>query len=247
MIVDAHTHWPVGSNDDPAAFLRVLDRFGTDRAVVCGLEVFQKPGSAPMWNERLAGFCARSGGRLTPLATVYLAEGQGAVREARRSLESLGARGFKFHPWLQGENMFCETMYDLCRLGAEFGAPLLFHDGTPAYSLSSQVAVLAGMFPQTSFVLGHGGILHFWEEALETARQFENVFLVLCGQHPRAMQAVCDQADHSRILWGSDYVGPGAEEFIAYRRGLFDGLTLSPEVRAGILGDNSIKLFHLER
>jgi predicted TIM-barrel fold metal-dependent hydrolase len=246
MIVDAHTHWPIGSNDDPAEFLKVLDRYGTDRAVVSGWEILVKPVSVSVWNDRLAAFCGRSGARLAPLATVYLAEGQEAVREARRCLESLGVRGFKFHPWLQGESMFCETMYEICRLAGDFGCPLLFHDGTPVYSLSSQVAVLAAMFPRTPFVLGHGGILHYWEEALDAARQFGNIHVTLCGQHPRAMQAICDGIDETRILWGSDYVGPGAEEFIAYRRGLFDRLTLSSAVRSAILWDNPVKLFRLE-
>ena len=69
MIVDSHVHWPVGANEDPAAFLKVLDRFGTDMAVVSGWEVFLRPGSVAMWNDRLADFCRRGGGRLVPLAT----------------------------------------------------------------------------------------------------------------------------------------------------------------------------------
>jgi hypothetical protein len=245
MIVDSHIHWPVGSHEDPAAFLEVLDRYGTDRAIVSGWEVFLRPGSVSMWNDRLAGFCRRSGGRLVPLATFYLADGREAVREARRSLEELGARGFKYHPWLQGENIFCETMYEVCGLAAEFRAPILFHDGTPVYSLSSQIAVLAGLFPETLFILGHGGILHFWEEAIEAARQYPNIVITLCGQHPRAMQAACNELPQTRLLWGSDYVGPGGEEFIAYRRGLFDGLRISRDVRAAILGENPKRLFRL--
>ncbi len=245
MIVDSHIHWPVGSHDDPAAFLKVLDRYGTDRGVVSGWEVFLRPGSVSMWNDRLADFCRRSGGRLVPLATFYLADGEDAVREARRAMEELCARGFKFHPWLQGESVFCETMYEVCRLAALFQAPLLFHDGTPVYSLSSQIAVLAGLFPETTFILGHGGILHFWEEAIEAARQYPNIVVTLCGQHPRAMQAACDELPPTRLLWGSDYVGPGAEEFIAYRRGLFDGLKLSPDVRAAILEENPKRLFRM--
>jgi predicted TIM-barrel fold metal-dependent hydrolase len=246
MIVDSHIHWPVGANDDPAAFLKVLDRYGTDRAVVSGWEVLMRPGSTAMWNDRLADFCRRSGGRLVQLATFYLADGPEAVREARRSLDKLGARGFKYHPWLQGESVFCETMYEICRLAASFRVPILFHDGTPAYSLSSQFAVLAGLFPETKFILGHGGILHFWEEAIEAARQYPNIRITLCGQHSLAMQAACDSLPVPRLLWGTDYVGPGGEEFIAYRRGLFDGLTLSPDVRAAILGDNPKRLFRLE-
>ena len=246
MIVDSHTHWPVGSHGDPAPFLRVLDRCGTDRAVVSGWEVFWRPSSVPMWNDKLADFCRRSGGRLAPLATVYLSDGADAVLEARRSLEELGARGFKHHPWLQGESLFCETMYKICRLAAEHRAPILFHDGTPAYSLSSQVAVLAGSYPETTFVLGHGGILHFWEEAIEAARQLPNIYVTLCGQHPYAMQAACDTLPVERLLWGSDYTGPGAEEFITYRRGLFDGLELPDAARRAILWENPNRLFRLE-
>lgn len=246
MIVDSHIHWPVGANNDPSAFLRVLDRYGTDRALLSGWEVLLRPGSTADWNNRLADFCRRSGGRLEPLATFYLADGPAAIREARRSLEELGARGFKYHPWLQGESVFCETMYEICRLAAGFGAPILFHDGTPAYSLSSQIAVLAGLFPETTLILGHGGILHFWEEAIEAARQYPNIYLTLCGGHPRGMQAACDNLPPSRLLWGTDYVGPGGEEFIAYRRGLFDRLTMAPEVRSAILGDNPRRLFRLK-
>lgn len=246
MIVDSHIHWPVGSHPDPGPFLKVLDRYGTDRALVSGWEVFYRPDSVPAWNDKLADFCRRSGGRLAPLATFYLSDGAAAVAEARRALEELGAPGFKYHPWLQGENIFSETMYEVCRLAAGHRAPILFHDGTPPYSLSSQVAVLAGFFPETPFILGHGGILHFWEEAIESARQYPNIYIALCGQHSRAMQDACDTLPVSRLLWGSDYVGPGAEEFIAYRRGLFDNLNLAPEARAGILWENPKRLFRLE-
>ena len=246
MIVDTHTHWPVGTNDDTDAFLKALDRYGTDRAVVCGLEVLHKVGAVSACNDRLAAFCARSGGRLIPLATVHLAEGNAAVDEARRCLETLGMKGFKFHPWVQGENVFREPMDEICRLVAEFDVPLLFHDGTPVYALSSQVAVLAGRFPRTRFILGHTGLLYFWEEAMEAARQFENVYVTLCGPHLWAMQAICDGVDPRRIVWGTDYVGPGAEEYIAYRRGLFDRLHLSGELRDAILNDNPRRLFALD-
>jgi hypothetical protein len=245
MIVDSHTHWPVGSISDPAVFLKVLDRYGTDRAVVSGWEVFWSAEPVSIWNDRLAAFCRESGGRLEPLATVYLSDGEAAVREARRCLDSLSVGGLKFHPWLQGENIFCETMYEICRLAGEQDVPILFHDGTPVYSLSSQITVLAGMFPRTSFVLGHGGILHFWDEAIESARQFENIHIVLCGPHPAAMQEICDSLPITRVLWGTDYAGPGAEEYIAYRRGLFDRLKLTPEARAAILEDNPARLFRL--
>lgn len=245
MIVDAHVHWPVGDSTDTAAMLKVLDALGVSHAVVCGLEVLHKLDQASHWNDLLAELCARSGGRLTPLATVHLAEGPAAISEARRCVEKLGVKGFKAHPWTQGENVLQPTMHKLCDLAAEHNVPILFHDGTPSNSLPSQIAVLAGAKPKTKLVLGHGGLLHLWDEALESVRQHENVYIVLCGQHPWAMQAICDQADAGRVMWGTDYVGPGSEPIVTYRKGLADLLKISPKQRDAVMGASAAGLFHI--
>jgi len=243
MIVDTHLHWPVGQDNDPHDLLGVLDAYGIDHAVVCGLEILDKLDTARKWNTLLSQFCSKAEGRLVALASVHLAERSSALSEAERCLAGLGMKGFKVHPWLQGEKIFDETMYGLCRLASEFRVPLMFHDGTPAYAMSSQVGVLAGLFPETTFILGHGGILHFWEEALEVTRQNDNVYITLCGGHPWGMQSICDAIGPDRILWGSDFVQPGAEEFIAYRKGLVERLNLNREQREKIMGQNARQLY----
>jgi hypothetical protein len=246
MIVDTHMHWPVGQSMDTAPMLAVMDAAGIDRGVVCGLEVLRKLDRAAHWNDLLAEFCGRSGGRLVPLATVHLAEGRAAIAEARRCVEVLGVHGFKVHPWTQGESIWLPAMSDLCNLAAEHDVPIMFHDGTPPNSLPSQIGVLAAAQPRTKLVLGHGGLLHLWEEALESVRQHPNLYITLCGQHPRAMQAICAAAVSDRIFWGTDYVGPGSEETITYRKGLADLLVLSAPQRAAVMGRSALKLYRFQ-
>jgi len=245
MIVDSHIHWPVGEDSDPAAFLKMLDSYQIDLALVSGWEVLFKLKTCSYWNDLLAEFCRKSSGRLYPLATVHLAQGKEALDEAQRCLEELAVKGFKVHPWMQAESVFCETMYELCRLAAQHNVPLLFHDGTPPNALSSQIGVLANMFGDTNFILGHGGLLHYWQEAIEVAKQNSNIFLTLCGQHPWAMQHICDQIDNDRIVFGTDYLGPGTEELIPYRKGLVARLHLSEKQRKKIMNENAMRIYRI--
>ncbi len=247
MIIDTHTHWPFSKVPEPEGFLQTMDRFGIDMSILCGWEILHKLDTMEKWNDFIVDFCRKSGERLAPLGSVHLAEGEKAIREAERCLTKLKVKikGFKFHPWVQGEYILRNEMYEVCKLSARAGVPLLFHDGTPVYSLPSQVGVLAQMFPETTFILGHGGILFFWQEAIEVARQNPNVIITLCGQHPLAMQTICDQVDPNRILFGTDFMGPGTEELVVYRKGMVDRLNMDEDKRAKIMGKNGQRIFNI--
>jgi uncharacterized protein len=245
MIIDTHTHWPLGKVPEAEGFLRMMDRFGIDISIVSGLEILHKFDTAQKWNDLMVDFCRKSGGRLLPFGTVHLAEGEKACLEAERCLTKLGVKGFKFHPWVQGEYILRNEMYEICKLAAKAGVPLMFHDGTPVYSMPSQIGVLAQMHPKTTFILGHGGILYFWKEAIEVTRQNPNVIITLCGQHPLAMQTICDEIDSDRILFGTDFTGPGMEELVAYRKGMVDRLDMDEDKRMKIMGKNALRILNI--
>jgi predicted TIM-barrel fold metal-dependent hydrolase len=243
MIIDTHFHWPMEKDDNLDEILGTLDRQRIDRAVLSGWEVLFKIGQASHWNDRLAKFCDKSRGRLLPLATVHLAEGKTSVNEAKRCLEQLGMGGFKVHPWAQGENMFCNPMYEICELAAGHKVPLMFHDGTPTFSLPSQIGHLASLFPQTTFILGHGGLLHYWREAMEVAIEYPNLYITLCGPNPYGMQIICDRVDIDRILWATDCLGPGYDDLLSYRCGLMNLLKLSDVQRTAIMAGNASRIW----
>ena len=80
-------------------------------------------------------------------------------------------------------------------------------------------------------------------QAMQVGLMRENVYLTLCGGHPEALREIVDAIPADRLLWGSDYLGPGSEELFAYRMGLMDLLGLSPERRRAILQGNPARLF----
>ena len=119
--------------------------------------------------------------------------------------------------------------------------PVMFHDGTPCYSLPEQIAGLARRFPETQFVLGHSGGVWCWRSALEAAK-LPNIWLCLCGPHMRAIEIFCREAPVDRLLWGSDF-GFGVADMIEYRLGVFEHAAVSSSVKEKILGESPRRLF----
>jgi hypothetical protein len=242
MLIDTHVHWPMNDCPGPAELLGILDQLQIDRAVLLGWEILFKQGRMDQYNTLLAEFCEKSGDRMKPLATVHLYE-EGAMAEARRCIEQLGMRGFKFHSWVQGESMFHPVMYELCDYCAARDVPVMFHDGTPAYAMGSQIGVLAQKHPKTKFILGHGGILHYWEEAIEVALQNPNVYIIMCGCHNWGMQRICDQLDPERLLFGTDILNNTTGPMAAYRCEQFRRIDLEVQTRKLISSENALTLY----
>ena len=244
MIFDCHTHWGMvweeRDREDPAKWLAVLDKHGVDRAIMLGHHNLNRCDHCREDNDRLARLAVRAPGRLIPFGSAWPQMGREAVEEARRCLEHLGHKGLKFHPWLQGFSMSDPVMADICGLAGELNAPVLFHDGTPCYSLPEQVAGLARRFPKTRFVLGHAGLLWNWRSALEAAR-LPNVWACLCGPHMRAIEVFCRQADPDRLLWGSDF-GFGFADPIEYRLNMFRRAKIPLSLQTKILEENPLRL-----
>ena len=125
-------------------------------------------------------------------------------------------------------------------MAGELGVPVIFHDGTPCYSLPEQIGGLARRFPNTRFVLGHSGLLWGWRSALEASRH-PNVWACLCGPHMRAVEIFCQRADPDRLLWGTDF-GFGFSDPIEYRLNLILRARIDDALRERILGVNPFRL-----
>ena len=246
MIIDTHIHCSTTKDSSEKELLLLLDECGIDKAIVCGYEVLQKGDESIEHNRQLAKICRENSDRLAGLSTVHLVNDKRAVDEARFCIEEAGFRGFKVHPWMQGESIFDETMYAICQLCAKYDTPIMFHDGTPPYAMSSQVGLLARKFPETRFVLGHSGILHFWQEAIDVAKQNRNVYVTLCGGSPLALQRICEQVDADRIVFGTDYLGDGSSGLVKYRKQIVDDLPIEESLRERIYCENALKLYGIE-
>jgi len=247
LIVDCHTHWGKVWDDrdggNPAQWLSILDGHGVDKAVFMGHTNFTRMDLCSQENDRLARTAAHCPNRLIPVGSCWPQLGDQGVAEARHCIEDLGMKGLKFHPWVQGFSTADPVLGSICRLAGDAGVPIFFHDGTPCYSLSEQIAGLARRFPRTRFVLAHAGLLWNWRSAL-LATRLDNIWICLCGPHARAMELLCSRADPQRILWGSDF-GFGLADQIEYRLNLFLKTRIPRSLQDRILGTNAIDFLGL--
>ena len=248
MIVDCHTHWggcfQERDGTDPRRWLEVMDRHGVRHAVVLPEPGLWHAGRIPADNDTVVAACARSGGRMIPFCTVNTYDRREAMDELRRCLGPLRMRGIKFHPWLQATSPSTEAMDEVCEAAAESNVPILFHDGTPPFSLPSQIALLARRHPRVTIILGHAGLFQHWREAIAALRAVENLWGCLCGPYPAALREVLRRCDRQRLLWGSDF-GFGFADSVGYRLGLMDRLGLTEEEKRQILEENPRRLFSL--
>jgi predicted TIM-barrel fold metal-dependent hydrolase len=248
MIVDTHTHWGIVWEDtygtDPSEWLKTLDRHNVEKALLMGHRGLTRNADIARSNDIVRETCDRSGGRLVPAASVHPDFGDEAVRELERCLDDLGMRGLKLHPWIQGVSTAGTVMDELVKVSGARNVPVIFHDGTPCYSMPSQIGGLAMRFPETTFVLGHSGLLDLWRSAMSIGQRCANVWFTLSGPHLAGIQAIVDTIDSDRIMWGSDY-GFGWADSIDYRLHLLDHVRMSDSTRRKIMSENAVRLFRL--
>jgi predicted TIM-barrel fold metal-dependent hydrolase len=158
------------------------------------------------------------GGRLIPFVTVDPKEGPAAVDELERCLEFPEFRGIKFHPWLQAfaPNMLKETMVEILKVAARTQTPVLFHDGTPPYSTTYQIAETARWVPGATVILGHAGSADYTDPAAQLIRDIPNLYGCYCGSRPGDLVHLVETAGADKILFGSDF-DPGGWEILAER------------------------------
>jgi len=244
MIVDCHTHWGASwmqrDGEKVENWLAVLDRHGVDKAYFMPHTGLCFQGMFVEDNDRISRLAKLYPNRLIPIGTVWPQMGMDALVEFKRCAEQLGMKAMKFHPWLQGFSTADETLSKICALAEEYDLPIIFHDGTPCYSLVEQIAGLARRFPKTTFVLGHGGVLWNWRSVLEAAKH-PNIWTCLCGPHMRAIEIICNKADPDRLLWGTDF-GFGFADSIDYRIDLIRSAKINDGLRQKILGENPLRL-----
>ena len=240
-MIDFHVHQPRGSSYGPLELTAGMDDAGIEVSVVFTYEGLLHP--SPAANDSLAAFVSAAPDRLVAFATVDPRD-PGASDEIDRCVEELGMRGIKLHPWLQGFSSHEPGLDAVCTAAARHGVPILFHDGTPPFSTPLQLASLARRHPETTVVLGHGGLHDLWREAIAAVEQEDNVHLCMCGTPGYAMRRIVARCPVERLLFGTDG-GLRPEPIPRYavlRVRQLDELGLDDAQRRAILVDNPRRL-----
>ncbi len=241
--------------DETAAWYR-------ERKLACciwGTDPTDALGASPtaVTNDEMIEAAIRHNDVLIPFVMVDPWGGKRSVREAER-LVGMGARGFKFHPPMQGFYPNDRRLYPIYDVIEAAGVPALFHTGQTAVGQGSRggggiylkygnpihLDDLCVDFPDMPIIMAHPSF-PWQEEALSIAVCKPTAYIDLSGWSPKFFPPLLVQYANTllrdKVLFGSDHPMITADRWMAdYEKAGF-----REEVRERILKDNVAKLLRL--
>lgn len=226
-------------------------------AVIFCVDNEANTGEVPVSNDEVLEVAAANDDVLIPFVSIDPHRGKRAVSEARR-LIAKGARGFKFHPNLQGFFPDDRMAYELYGVIEEASLPALFHTGHSGmgsglpggggirlkYSNPMCVDDVAVDFPGMPIILAHPSF-PWQEEAISVAMHKAQVHIDLSGWSPKLFPPIlvryANTVLQDKVLFGSDYPVITPERWLRD----FEAVEFRDEVRPKILKDNAARLFGL--
>jgi uncharacterized protein len=249
------------SDHDRAPSLEQIADFYRERrmaAVVFTVDATTATGHPALSSEDIADRARDHADVLIPFGSVDPLAGPVAVDRARKLVELHGARGFKFHPSLQGFSPDDKEFYPLYAAIEELGVPALFHTGQTGIGaglpggrgiklrLSDPMLLddVAADFPGMTVILAHPSVP--WQDsAISIATHKSNVYIDLSGWSPKYFPPQLVRAANSflqdRVLFGTDYPLLTPDRWLRD----FDLLDIKPDVRPKILKGNAIQMLRL--
>jgi predicted TIM-barrel fold metal-dependent hydrolase len=227
-------------------------------AVVFTIDAGTFTGHQALSSEEIVDKAAAYSDVLIPFGSVDPLRGALAVEQARRLVTEHGARGFKFHPSLQGFAPNDPSFYPLWSQIESLGVPALFHTGQTGIGaglpggrgiklrLSDPMLLddVAADFPGLTVILAHPSV-PWADSAISMATHKSNVFIDLSGWSPKYFPPALVRAANSylqdKVLFGTDYPLLTPERWLRD----FESLDMKPDVRPKILKDNAVRLLGL--
>jgi uncharacterized protein len=240
--------------DDLAAHYRTHNT----AAVVFTIDAHTVSGHRPNSVEDLIEGAARNNDVLIPFGTVDPWDTDAVARV--RELIGLGAKGFKFHPSLQGFEPNDRAFYPIYQEIAAAGVPALFHTGQTGlgsglpgghriklrFSDPMLLDDVAADFPDLTVVMAHPAV-PWVDSQIAIASHKGNVFVDLSGWSPKyfppqLVSAIARQL-RTKALFGTDHPYISLER---WRRD-FDALGVDADVLPLILKQNALRVLGLAR
>ncbi|MBI4025293.1 MAG: amidohydrolase family protein [Verrucomicrobia bacterium] len=120
-----------------------------------------------------------------------------------------------------------------------------FHDGTPPYSTTFQIAALARWVPEATIVLGHGGLADYVHAAGQLLRDLPNLHVCFCGPKAGDLPYLVKMAGEDKVTFGSDFGFANWKILAEFLDNVWES-GLAQSVLEKILYRNATHLLHLE-
>ena len=236
-------YWPLPHTGGEES-LRLMDRFGIDRAAITSLR-----GLHGDWREANAEtltLAALHSDRLTPIATMSPMNGGGAG--PLRELVARGFRGIRLYPLLlQGYNLRSPFAEEIAAAAGELAMPVIIPT-RPMMNFRfatlpiDDIAVLAARHPGTSFILSGPNYLSEFQAAIEAMLRCPNIVIeISCMQGFGAVARMAEAVGADRVLFGTGL----PLHYPACNVAKLDHADLSEEQRVAISSDNAMRCLGL--
>lgn len=232
--VEPHT------NGTASGIIEYLDKNKVDKAVV--LNIATNPRQQHNVNDFAASI---NGERLIAFGSVH-PDAPDAIDELYR-IKELGLKGIKFHPEYQDFYSDDDKMTGIYETAEKLGLIVSFHTGIdigypePVHNTPARMAQAISAFPSGRVVAAHMGGWEMWEET-EKHLVGKNLYFDTAFCYSRIPFSIASRIvkNHGadKILLGSDMPWSGTY----FERRLVESFDLTPEDKAGILGENAAKL-----
>jgi uncharacterized protein len=243
---------------DPGAFLAYMDAQGVHR---CGLVNYPAPdtlGFTEKVNDFVAGFVRDHPDRLLAYGGVHPRLGGDARAAAKevRALHERGLRALKVHPphQLVHANDHArgnERLAAIYATAQELRMPVMVHTGTSMFPGARNrfgnpldLDDVCVDYPDLQVIMAHGGRPLWTQEAFFLLRRFENLWLDLSSIPPRRLADWFPRLTEfvDRVVYGSDWPGPGAKDLGDNVRA-YQAMEFPRPLLQMILHGNSARLF----
>ena len=189
-----------------STLLKAGTEAGIDHYIV--QSVATKPEQVSSINHFISEAVKSSGGKMTGLGTLH--PDSADIKRDIDELISLGLRGVKLHPDIQGfklDDYRCLKIYELC----EGKLPILFHTGDKRYDMSNpnRMVPILDIYKNLIAIGAHFGGYSVWEDAVRMLPKYPNIF-VDCSSSFFAMsdeeiRRMINAFGEDRVLFGTDY------------------------------------------
>ncbi len=197
-------------------------------------------------NRFIAKSVAESGGKMTGFGTLH--PDSENIAADFNELMSLGLKGVKLHPDIQGFKMDDYRMLKIYELCEKHGLPILMHCGDSRYDYSNpnRIKPILDIYTDLTFIGAHFGGYSVWEDAVKTLAGYEKFMVdtssTLFAVSPETARRFIDAYGDDRVMFGTDY--PMWRLDVELER--FMKIPLSETQRKKILYDNAAKLLGVE-
>jgi len=229
-------------------------------AVVFTVDASTASGHPALSSEDILDAAAAHADVLIPFGSVDPLRGADAVAQARSLVRDHGARGFKFHPSMQGFAPNDARFYPLYEQIESLGVPALFHTGQTGIGaglpggrgiklrLSDPMLVddVAADFPGLRIILAHPSV-PWAASSISIATHKANVYIDLSGWSPKYFAPILVQYANTllkdKVLFGTDFPVLTPERWMAD----FEKIAIRDEVKPGIFKHNAARLLGLAK